>query len=146
MKILLAVNGTLMRGLALNNNLVSAGARFIRETKTAACYSLWSINDEYPAMLRSSNGGNSVVVEIWEIDPNGLLEVLSKEPPGLCLGKIELLDNSNVFGILSEPWLCEGQKEITAWGGWRNYIANPNFHGVPGLHSVDDHPTQKAEN
>ena len=146
MKILLAVNGTLMRDLTLNKNLVSAGAEFIRDTKTAVCYSLWSINDEYPAMLRSSKGGNSIDVEVWKIATDGLLDVLSKEPPGLCLGKIELIDNTHILGILAETWLCEGQKEITAWRGWRNYIADPNFPGVPGLHSVDDHSAQKTEN
>ena len=50
--ILLAVNGTLMRGLALNPNLVAAGATFVRETTTAATYRLWSIDDRHPAMMR----------------------------------------------------------------------------------------------
>src|SRR5215470_10146454 len=41
----LAVNGTLMRGLALNGNLVAAGATFVRETTTGPSYRLWSIDD-----------------------------------------------------------------------------------------------------
>jgi hypothetical protein len=28
-----------------------------------------------------------------------------------------------VLGVLGEPILCEGQKEITATGGWRSYLA-----------------------
>ena len=40
MEILLAVNGTLMRGLALNPNLLAVGARFVRETTTAPTYRL----------------------------------------------------------------------------------------------------------
>lgn len=43
----LAVNGTLMRGLVLNDNLLDAGARFIKDDKTAPCYRLWSINDQH---------------------------------------------------------------------------------------------------
>lgn len=35
-KILLAVNGTLMRGLKLNGNMLVAGATFVREAKTDA--------------------------------------------------------------------------------------------------------------
>jgi hypothetical protein len=31
--VLLAVNGTLMRGLALNGNLVAVGAAFVREAR-----------------------------------------------------------------------------------------------------------------
>ncbi|PYM16666.1 MAG: glutamyl-tRNA amidotransferase, partial [Candidatus Rokuibacteriota bacterium] len=41
-----------MRGLPLNGNLLAVGARFVRETKTAPVYRLWSINDVHPAMLR----------------------------------------------------------------------------------------------
>ena len=36
--VLLAVNGTLMRGLELNPNLLAAGATFVRETKTEPAY------------------------------------------------------------------------------------------------------------
>ena len=43
----LAVNGTLMRGLELNENLRKVGAQFVREATTAAAYRLWTINDEY---------------------------------------------------------------------------------------------------
>jgi len=46
----LAVNGTLMRGLELNGNLLAAGARFLREASTVAEYRLWSIGDRHPAM------------------------------------------------------------------------------------------------
>jgi len=28
-----------------------------------------------------------------------------------------------VLGVLGEPFLCEGQREITEHGGWRAYIA-----------------------
>ena len=44
-KTLLAVNGTLMRGLELNPNLLAVGATFVREDQTDACYRLWSIDD-----------------------------------------------------------------------------------------------------
>ena len=56
-KTLLAVNGTLMRGLELNPNLVKAGATFAREAQTAPCYRLWSIGDRHPAMIRQSGAG-----------------------------------------------------------------------------------------
>ena len=38
---LLAVNGTLMRGLELNPNMLAVGATFVREDETDACYRLW---------------------------------------------------------------------------------------------------------
>src|SRR5262249_20427201 len=48
--LLVAVNGTLMRGLKLNANMIEAGASFVRETTTEPAYRIWSINDQYPAM------------------------------------------------------------------------------------------------
>ncbi len=120
---LLAVNGTLMRGLELNGNLVAAGARFVRETRTAAVYRLWSIADRHPAMVRVAAGGVAVAVEVWDVPAPGLADILLKEPPGLCIGKVTLEDGSEALGVLGEPILCEGHKEITQHGGWRAYVA-----------------------
>ena len=94
--VLLAVNGTLMRGLELNPNLLAVGATFVRETATEPAYRLWTINDRHPAMVRVKTGGVSVAVE----------------------------DGAEVLGVLGEPILCEGQKEITSFGGWRAYTAS----------------------
>ena len=120
---LLAVNGTLMRGLELNNNLVRVGAVFQREAQTAPCYRVWSVNDRYPGMLRVTSGGVSVSCEIWDISPGGLADVLNREPAGLSIGRIMLDDGTEAFGVLSEPWLVEGMREITIYGGWREYTA-----------------------
>ena len=123
-RILLAVNGTLMRGLELNPNMLAAGATFVREDRTAACYRIFSIDDRHPAMLRTTAGdGVRVVLEIWEVPAGGLAQILLNEPPGLAIGKVLLDDGSVVLGVLGEPFLCEGQREITAFGGWRAYIA-----------------------
>jgi hypothetical protein len=123
-RILLAVNGTLMRGLELNPNMLAAGATFVREDKTAACYRIFSIHDRHPAMLRTPNDGTRVALELWEVPAGGLAQILLNEPPGLAIGKVLLDDGSIVLGVLGEPFLCEGQKEITALGGWRAYIAS----------------------
>lgn len=121
---LLAVNGTLMRGLALNGNLLGAGATFVRETRTRAEYRLWSIADRHPAMVRVRHGGAAIAVEVWDVPPAGIAEVLAKEPPGLCIGTVTLEDDATVLGVLGEPVLCEGQQEITVHGGWRAYLAH----------------------
>jgi len=119
----LAVNGTLMRGLELNPNLVEAGAVFLRETTTAPCYRLWSINDRHPAMQRVSESGASIALEVWSVPPEGLAMILQREPAGLSIGKVQLFDGQEVLGVLGEAILCEGRVEITKFGGWRNYIA-----------------------
>lgn len=119
--VLLAVNGTLMRGLELNGNLLAVGAEFVREATTEPAYALWSIHDRHPAMLRIQTGGAAIAVEIWAIPRAGLAEILLQEPPGLCIGKVRLSDGEEVLGVLGEPLLCAGQRNITAWGGWRAY-------------------------
>ena len=121
---LLAVNGTLMRGLELNSNMIDAGARFVREDQTDACYRIWSIGDRHPAMLRTPGEGAHVAVEVWSLPVGGLAGILLAEPPGLAIGKVVLRDGSIVLGVLGEPFLCEGQREITQFGGWRAYIAS----------------------
>jgi len=122
--VLLAVNGTLMRGLELNPNLLQAGGTFVRDADTEPVYRLWSINDRHPAMVRVKSGGAAVAVEVWAVPAEGLAAILLKEPPGLSIGKVRLADGSEVLGVLGEPILCDGQKEITHFGGWRNYISN----------------------
>ena len=121
----LAVNGTLMRGLPLEKNLLDAGAFFLREAATAPCYRLWSINDNNPAMLRVDPAeAVSVAVEVWQVPAAGLASVLMKEPEGLSVGKVTLSDGEVVLGVIGEPELVRGQKEISSYGGWRSYIAS----------------------
>ena len=121
--LLLAVNGTLMRGLELENNLKEVGAFFIKESKTEKAYRLYSINDKYPAMIKVANGGNTVDVELYAISDEGVKQVLAKEPPGLTIKEITLIDGASVLGVVGEDDIIKGQKEITSYGGWRNYIA-----------------------
>lgn len=123
----LAVNGTLMRGLPLEKNLLDAGAFFLREAATAPCYRLWSINDNNPAMLRvdpADPQAVSVAVEVWQVPAAGLASVLMKEPEGLSVGKVTLSDGEVVLGVIGEPELVRGQNEISSYGGWRSYIAS----------------------
>jgi hypothetical protein len=119
----LAVNGTLMRGLALNPNLLKVGATFHSETQTEPAYQLWSIADQYPAMMRVPLGGVAVAVEVWEVPLAGLGIILMQEPPGLAIGKVKLINGETVLGVIGEPLTVVGQREITQFGGWRAYQA-----------------------
>jgi gamma-glutamylcyclotransferase (GGCT)/AIG2-like uncharacterized protein YtfP len=119
----LAVNGTLMRGLELNGNLIAAGATFARETTTDPHYRLWSIDDRHPAMVRVAQGGSAIAVEVWDVPAGELAAILLAEPSGLCVGKVRLADGEETLGVLGEPVLCKGQREITKYGGWRAYLA-----------------------
>ena len=119
----LAVNGTLMRGLELNQNMIDAGATFVRETTTEPHYRLWSIRDIHPAMQRAISGGSAVALEVWDVPNDGLLSILQNEPTGLCIGRVILSDGEEILAVLGEQYLCQDQREITEYGGWRRYIA-----------------------
>src|SRR5882757_103788 len=108
----LTVNGTLMRGLELNPNMLAVGATFLREDATVPVYRLFSIGDRHPGMYRVPEGGVSVAVEVWSVPPEGLASILLKEPPGLSIGKVMLASGEETLGVLAEPILCEGQREI----------------------------------
>ena len=122
-EIILAVNGTLMRGFSLNKNLLDLNAEFVSETRTSLKYRIWSIQDEYPAMLRDEKAGKKIDIELWQLSPNALVSILMKDPPGLCIGKVELENGDLVLGVLGETYMILGQKEITEFGGWRLYIS-----------------------
>ena len=129
--VLLAVNGTLMRGLELNGNLLAVGARFVRDARTEPAYRLWSINDRHPAMIRVASGGQAIAVEVWAVPAAGLATLLMQEPPGLCIGRVRLEDGAEALGVLGEPALCDGMREITEFGGWRAYVAA--LGGIPTM-------------
>ena len=108
-KFLFAVNGTLMRGLELENNLKEARATFIKESQTKNCYRLFSVNDRYPAMIEDKKG-HSIALELYEIDQNGLELVLAKEPKGLYVGDVKLSDGNVVKGMMGSLGIIKGQK------------------------------------
>mgnify|MGYP002518912438 CR=1 FL=1 len=116
-----------MRGMPREKNLLHAGAIFPREAAAASCYCLWSIDDNNPAMLRvpaDDPCAVSVAVEVWQVPAAGLASVFMKEPEGLSIGKVTLSDGEVVLGVIGEPELVRGRKEISSYGGWRKYITS----------------------
>ena len=126
--LILAVNGTLMRGLELEDNLKNVNATFISESQTEPSYRLYSIDDKYPAMIKVSEGGVAIDLELYAISEEGIKEVLSKEPPGLTIKEITLIDGRKVQGVVGLKSIIKGQKEITTFGGWRNYLKSKEFN------------------
>jgi allophanate hydrolase len=120
---LLFVNGTLMRGETLHDNL--HGCTFLLETRTAPGYRLYAMGEgSYPGMVKSQAGGAAIAGELYQV-PSGLVQVIfEREPPHLYLGKVELEDGSRVWGVLCEEVAVPDKPEITWFGGWRNWRAH----------------------
>ena len=122
MSFVLFVNGTLMRGLALNGNL--DGAEFLEEAHTAPIYRVYSIDDIHPGMFEVEQGGVSVPGELYRVPPDVWARVEAGEPPNLYKGPVRLADGRVVDGILYPRELAEGRhRDISEYGGWRAYCA-----------------------
>ncbi|MDU0458765.1 MAG: allophanate hydrolase [Geobacteraceae bacterium] len=120
----LAVCGAHLRGLPLNHQLLELGGRFVREAWTAPCYRLFALESipPKPGMLRSAGGGAAIELEIWELPAAGLGQFLAAIPFPLGLGKVELEDGSQVTCFLVESAAVESVREITQFGGWKNFL------------------------
>lgn|GEM_PF-124583 len=133
-RVAIAVNGTLMRGLELESNLRNLGGKFLCEDYTTRDYRIFSIDDIHPGMVRVPAPGLqnlmpvSVAVEIWSVPRSNIVTLLEKEPQGLSIGKVELISGrSEVLGVLAEPSLVLGKKDISDFPGqgianFRDYI------------------------
>ncbi len=116
----LFVNGTLMRGLALHENL--AGAEFLGEFHTAARYRLYSMDDIHPGMFEVESGGISVAGEMYRMSEEIWARIEAGEPPNLYCGPVVLEDGRQVNGILYPRELAEKSfKDISDFGNWRAY-------------------------
>ncbi len=119
---LLYVNGTLMRGLGLHDNL--SGAEFLEEVSTAPKYRVHTIGDVHPGMYKVESDGASIVGELYAVPMGVLLKVIEGEPPGLYRGPVELADGRVVPGILFDEQVAKKHPDITKHGGWRAYTAS----------------------
>jgi len=119
----LFVNGTLMRGLKLHENL--DGAEFLGEFTTAPSYRLYSIGDIHPGMFKVASGGVAVKGEMYRMSDEIWRSVEAGEPPHLYCGAVELDNGETVEGILFPQNIAEAEhKDISGYGGWREYISS----------------------
>jgi allophanate hydrolase len=123
----IAVAGAHLSGQPLNHQLTDLGGRFLRATQTAPAYKLYALprtTPPKPGIARVDEGGAPIAVEIWALSPAAFGTFVSKIPPPLCIGSLELADGSRVSGFLAEPHALAGAADITSFGGWRAYLAS----------------------
>jgi allophanate hydrolase len=121
----LAVVGAHLQGMQLHHQLTARGARLRAATRTAAHYRLYALNGTEPpkpALARTDDGA-AIAVEVYDMPPDTLGSLLAEIPPPLGLGTIELSDGTWVKGFICEPRALNDARDITAFGGWRAYMA-----------------------
>ncbi|MWC30156.1 allophanate hydrolase [Paenibacillus sp. MMS18-CY102] len=125
---LVAVCGLHMRGYPFEKQMQGCGARFIEETKTAARYKLLRLATvpAKPGLIKQSagNGGAAITLEVWEMPLSAFGGFTASIPSPLGIGKVELADGREVPGFICEGYAEQGAEDITAFGGWRNYLGS----------------------
>lgn len=123
----IAVVGAHLKGLPLNGELTALDAVFRRRTETLADYRLYELegaSPRKPGLLRVSPGtGHTIEIEIWSLDPAAFGLFVSRIPAPLCLGTVQLADGTQTKGFIVESEGVKDARDISDFGGWRNYVA-----------------------
>jgi len=120
------VCGAHLSGLPLNWQLTDRKAFLKQVTSTAKAYRMYALagGPPYrPGLIRDTENGAAIAVEVWSVPAEHFGSFVAGIPAPLGIGKVELADGSWVSGFICEPCGLEGAEEITAFGGWKNYIA-----------------------
>jgi allophanate hydrolase len=122
----IAVVGAHLSGMALNGELTALGGRLLEATVTAPDYQLYALatTPPKPGMLRVAPGkGAAVELEVWALSPAAFGQFVAAVPPPLSVGTTRLSDGRGVKGFLVEAAAVDGARDISAFGGWRAYMA-----------------------
>jgi len=122
----LAVAGAHMSGLPLNGQLTARGARLLGAAHTASVYRLYALPGagvRRPGLIRVGDDGVSVELELWQLAPAALGELLSEIAAPLALGRVLLSDGTEVTGFVCERAGATEAQDISEHGGWRAYLS-----------------------
>jgi len=123
----IAVVGAHLSGLPLNSQLTERGATLRQATRTAPAYRLFALpgtTPPKPGMVRTAESGASIEVEVWDMPLHHVGSFLALIPAPLGLGSLDLADGRRVHGFVCESHAVAGATDITAFGGWRAYLAS----------------------
>lgn len=122
----LAVVGAHLSAQPLNHQLTDVGATLLRACRTAHSYRLFALANTKPAkpgLVRILDGtGVGIEVEVWEMTVAGFGRFVAGVPQPMAIGNIRLEDGEEVKGFLCEPCAIVGARDISQFGGWRNYL------------------------
>ena len=123
----LAVVGAHLAGMPLHGQLVERGCRLRARTQTAPHYRLYALpgtTPPKPGLARVSAGGSAIALEVYDMPLAAVGSFLALIPPPLGLGSVQLADGSWVKGFICEGAAMAGALDISAFGGWRAWVAS----------------------
>jgi allophanate hydrolase len=125
-EIVVAVVGAHLSGMALNGELKALGGRLLEAAATAPDYKLYALGTTppKPGMLRvEAETGSSIELELWALSAAAFGNFVAAIPPPLSIGTVRLADGRGVKGFIVEPADIDGARDISAFGGWRAFMA-----------------------
>jgi len=125
-EIAIAVVGAHLSGMVLNGELKALGGRLLEAALTAPDYRLYALatTPPKPGMLRVAAGaGSSIAVEVWALSAAAFGKFVAAIPPPLSIGTVRLDDGRGVKGFIVQPADIDGARDISAFGGWRAFMA-----------------------
>ncbi|MBX3603750.1 MAG: allophanate hydrolase [Piscinibacter sp.] len=123
----IAVVGAHLSGLPLNGQLNERGATLLEATTTAPRYRLHALPGTVPpkpGLVRDEAHGQAIALEVWAMPQRAVGSFLALIPAPLGLGSIELADGRRVHGFLCEAHAVADAPDVSAFGGWRAYLAS----------------------
>jgi allophanate hydrolase len=126
-----AVVGAHLSGQPLNWQITNRGGRLIRTCRTAPGYRLYALDGvapPKPGLVRDERfDGPGIEVEVWAVPENHFGSFVAAIPAPLGIGNVALEDGDSVKCFICEPYAVAGAAEITRFGGWRGYLAQPSL-------------------
>ena len=126
-----------MRGELVYEPFSGSGSQLIAAAKLSRrCYAMelapefvdvarirWTTPPK-PGMLRVDDGaGTPIKLELWALSAASFGKFVAAIPPPLSIGTIRLADGRGVKGFIVEPAAIDGARDISAFGGWRAFMA-----------------------
>lgn len=124
-RVSIAVCGAHMRGLPLNHQLTEVGGLYEETMRTSADYRFYALSGGppyRPGLVRSTEGVQ-IEVELWSLPVAAYGAFITGIPAPLGIGRVELEDGREVQGFVCEAYAIEAAKDISSFGGWRQYLA-----------------------
>jgi allophanate hydrolase len=130
----LVVCGAHLSGQPLNPFLLGLGATLVGTGRTAPLYRMHALPPVLdadgrvtapprPGLVRQAAGGAAVDVEVYELPVASLGALLLTVAPPLAVGHLVLADGTAALGFVCEAYAAATSPDITAFGGWRDYLA-----------------------
>lgn len=124
-RIELVVFGAHMSGMPLSRELTDIGAHRLGDAVTAPLYRLYALEHLHPprpGLVRRPEDGAAIRGEVWAVPSDRLGRFIDAIAAPLGVGKVELADGRRVTGFLCESAAASGARDITAFGGWRDWV------------------------